>query len=142
MAKRYVNKKHLEYVHTLECCVLIYFRSLESNVYLTYNEVTLKEKMMGNYLSNSGQSPCFTSDSVQAHHLLKPYFSERGMSRKSGDADVIPLCMMCHTKLHRAGNEFNYFEKITGQHNYGQLVAIKTWLQSPYYENVYEDKIT
>tara|TARA_R100001510_G_scaffold48822_1_gene46844 strand:+ start:3358 stop:3741 length:384 start_codon:yes stop_codon:yes gene_type:complete len=127
MAKRYVNKKHLEYVHTLECCVLIYFRSQE---------------MMGNYLSNDGQSPCFTSDSVQAHHLLKPYFSERGMSRKSGDADVIPLCMMCHTKLHRAGNEFNYFEKITGQHNYGQLVAIKTWLQSPYYENVYEDKIT
>ena len=127
MAKRYVNKKHLEYVHTLECCVLIYFRSQE---------------MMGNYLSNVGQSPCFTSDSVQAHHLLKPYFSERGMSRKSGDADVIPLCMMCHTKLHRAGNEFNYFEKITGQHNYGQLVAIKTWLQSPYYENIYEDKIT
>ena len=60
------------------------------------------------------------------------------MGRKAGDADIIPLCLDCHTKLHRAGNEFKFFEKITNQYNYGQLVAIKTWLSSPYYKQIYD----
>jgi len=119
MAKRYVNKKHLEYVHTLNCCIDTYHRSKE---------------MMSSHLNKL--TPC--NKVIQAHHLLKPFFSERGMGRKAGDADIIPLCLDCHTKLHRAGNEFKFFEKITNQYNYGQLVAIKTWLSSPYYKQIYD----
>lgn len=122
MAKRYVNKKHLEYVHTLNCCIDTYHRSKE---------------MMGS--CQVQVTPC--SLPVQAHHLLKPFYSERGMGRKAGDADLIPLCLDCHTKLHRLGNEFKFFEEITFQYNFGQVTAIKTWLSSPYYENIYEKKI-
>tara|TARA_Y100000114_G_C11714132_1_gene305043 strand:+ start:567 stop:941 length:375 start_codon:yes stop_codon:yes gene_type:complete len=116
MSKRYINKKHLKWVHSLECTIYSYFKS---------------EEMMGNsYITNS--LCCYGV--IQAHHLLKPHFSSRAMSMKAGDKDVIPLCMKCHTELHKTGNELKFFYNKTNNENYGKQKAIQTWLSSPYYE--------
>ena len=45
---------------------------------------------------------------VQAHHLLKPMFGTRGMSMRSDDSNVIPLCYKHHSQLHRTGNESKF----------------------------------
>lgn len=85
MAKRYKDKKHLEYVASLPC-----------------------------FICKAG---FFThSDTVQAHHLLKGYETDRGingrgMSLRNGDDQVIPLCYMHHHKLHtKFGSEKKFFE--------------------------------
>ena len=37
---------------------------------------------------------------IQVHHLLKPYDGVRGMSLRSNDRNVIPLCYHHHSMLH------------------------------------------
>lgn len=117
MAKRYVNKKHLSWVHSLDCAIGTFFR---------YRE------MMSPNSTLSMQSPC--NAGVQAHHLLKPKFSERGMGRKAGDKDIMPLCFSCHSNLHKRGNEYKFFEEVTGNAYFGHITVQKVWLSSPYYE--------
>lgn len=71
---------------------------------------------------------------IQAHHLLKPVYSLRGMSLRAGDKDAIPLCVECHRKLHERGNETKYFFEITGNGDWGKQQCQTLWLRSPYYE--------
>ena len=51
------------------------------------------------------------SKTIQAHHLLKPSDGRRGLSLKSGDDQVIPLCHHCHAQLHtKYGSEAAFFK--------------------------------
>jgi len=138
MSKRYINKKHLQWVHSLKCSIYTHYKHNESHVYLTYNEVALNEMMGKSFLENN--SLC-CSENIQAHHLLKPHYSIRAMSLKAGDKDIIPLCMKCHAELHKTGNELKFFYNKTGNENFGKQKAIQTWLSSPYYEKE-ENKIS
>ena len=69
---------------------------------------------------------------VQAHHLLKPMFGTRGMSMRSDDSNVIPLCYKHHSQLHRTGNESKFFESITGDQMFHYNLVKKIWFSSPY----------
>ena len=45
---------------------------------------------------------------IEVHHLLKPWIGSRGMSLKSDDRNVLPLCMKHHRELHtKHGTEKN-----------------------------------
>ena len=72
---------------------------------------------------------------VQAHHLLKPWDGVRGMGMKASDKNVVPLCLRHHIMLHKFGNEFKFFEQMTGDSDYGRKVAEKYWNQSPFKES-------
>ena len=74
------------------------------------------------------------ADEIQVHHLLKPFYSLRGMSLRSGDQDVISLCSGCHRALHLKGNEFKYFHEIANNQNLGQEKCQELWEESPHYE--------
>tara|TARA_R110000787_G_C13239793_1_gene428183 strand:+ start:311 stop:667 length:357 start_codon:yes stop_codon:yes gene_type:complete len=74
------------------------------------------------------------ADEIQVHHLLKPFFSLRGMSLKAGDKDVVPLCANCHRALHLNGNELKYFNEIASNQNIGQEKCLELWEGSPHYE--------
>ena len=71
---------------------------------------------------------------VQAHHLLKPVYSQRGMGMRASDKDVIPLCYGCHTQLHANGNELKFFQLISDNENLGKEKCRELWEGSPYYE--------
>lgn len=59
---------------------------------------------------------------MQAHHLLRT--DERGLSRKSSDRWAVPLCPLCHQKLHSAGDEEAFF----AEHGIdGRAVASSLW---------------
>jgi len=117
MSKRYINRKHLEYVCSLPCSIATHFR------YQTDGE------LIETYLV---PTPC--KNGVQAHHLLKPIYSQRGMGLRASDKDVIPLCYSHHSMLHSFGNEYKFFEEMTKMKNFGQIVAQQLWLSSPFYE--------
>ena len=68
----------------------------------------------------------------QAHHLLTPLYSSRGIGMRAGDKDAIPLCMDCHRKLHSFGNEKLFFLEMTGDADYGQKQCSQLWNESPY----------
>ena len=74
------------------------------------------------------------ADEIQVHHLLKPFYSLRGMSLRSGDQDVISLCSGCHRALHLNGNELKYFHEIANNQNLGQEKCKQLWEESPHYE--------
>tara|TARA_A100001035_G_C27695637_1_gene459994 strand:+ start:156 stop:536 length:381 start_codon:yes stop_codon:yes gene_type:complete len=69
---------------------------------------------------------------VQAHHLLKPMFGRRGMSMRSEDSNVIPLCYEHHSQLHRNGNEAKFFKEITGDEMFHYHLVKKIWFSSPH----------
>ena len=71
---------------------------------------------------------------VQAHHLMKPVYSVRGMGLRASDKDVVPLCFDCHTELHRNGNELNFFKLKANNENLGKEKCQELWEGSPYYE--------
>lgn len=97
MAKRLIDKKHLEYIASLPCLI----------------------HKAGFYTH---------SNSVQAHHLLKPYDGKRGMSLKAGDNNAIPLCYKHHAMLHtKFGNEFKFFEFFGLPATFGQIWARNYW---------------
>lgn len=117
MVKRYINKKHLKYVSDLPCSIATHFRyRVDGGSQETYSVPT----------------PC--KNLVQAHHLLKPINSTRGVGRKASDKDVIPLCIYHHNMLHRMGNEFKFFTEVTNNKYFGQILAQQLWLSSPHYE--------
>jgi len=122
MAKRYSNKKHVEYVSNLDCCIAEHFQRLRENGTLPKDRASC-----GDF-------------NIQAHHLLKPYYSSRGMSLRAGDKDVIPLCFKHHTELHRNGNEYNFFEKVVCNSKFGIITAQKCWEESPYNKEQLNDK--
>lgn len=93
MAKRYENRKHLEYVASLPCLI-----------------------SKAGYYSHSS--------TVQVHHLLKPYVGKRGMSLRSGDENVIPLCFKHHSMLHtKFGSESAFFAHFGLPADFGQYWA-------------------
>ena len=100
--KRFVSKKHLEHLTTLDCSLFPY--------------VWCRRRP------------------VQAHHLMKPFYSVRGMGLRAGDKDAIPLCFDCHRELHLNGNENKYFKLITDNENFGREKCQELWKESPYYE--------
>ena len=109
MAKRYVNRKHLEWVASLPCILC-----------------------KAGFYSHSKH--------VQAHHLLKPYKGTRGMSRRAGDENVIPLCFHHHSQLHtKFGNEFSFFQSYGLQKDYGQKWAKKLFEQKSFEGDVDND---
>ena len=68
------------------------------------------------------------SKNVQAHHLMKPYDGFRGISLKSNDKNVIPLCMLHHSQLHiKYGDEYKFFTSFGLPHTFGQSWAKKLW---------------
>jgi len=97
MAKRFQDKKHLEYIASLPCLLC----------------------KAGFYSHSRG---------VQVHHLLKPSDKKRGMSLKSGDDQVIPLCHHHHTMLHvKFGDEFKFFKNFGLPETFGQEWANKLY---------------
>ena len=70
--------------------------------------------------------------SVQAHHLLKPWDGVRGMGLKATDRNLIPLCQRHHIMLHKRGNEIKFFEEITGNGDFGKIIAKQYWDRSPH----------
>ena len=74
------------------------------------------------------------ADEIQVHHLLKPFYSLRGMSLRSGDKDVVPLCANCHKDLHMHGNELKFFNEIANNQNLGQEKCQELYRESPYGE--------
>jgi|TARA_R110000824_G_scaffold149195_1_gene319308 hypothetical protein len=114
MAKRYTNKKHVEWVSNLDCCIADHFNRLRQNGTMPKDR------------------PRCSDYNIQAHHLLKPIFSSRGMSLRAGDKDVIPLCYSCHSSLHNMGNEFKFFEKMVCNTRFGMATAERLWNESPH----------
>jgi len=97
LAKRFQNKKHLEWIRTLPCLIC-----------------------KAGYYSHSSE--------VQAHHLMKPYDGKRGLSLKSNDRNVIPLCMMHHSLLHtKFGDEYKFFASFGLPATFGQEWARRLW---------------
>ena len=78
----------------------------------------------------SGHFPALCSANIQAHHLLKPYDGFRGVGLRANDKNVIPLCFKHHNALHKRGNEFAFFEEMTGDPYFGQKVAQYLWENS------------
>ena len=78
------------------------------------------------------------NDSIQAHHLLRPWRGFRGVGIKAGDENLIPLCEFHHRKLHEHGDEENYFKLKTGSETFGREEAQRFWLKSPFYERLDE----
>ena len=65
------------------------------------------------------------SNSIQAHHLLKPWDGVRGLSLKANDKNAIPLCVMHHSELHiKYGDEFKFFENYGLPKTYGQELSL------------------
>tara|TARA_R100000900_G_scaffold122477_1_gene96960 strand:+ start:29 stop:478 length:450 start_codon:yes stop_codon:yes gene_type:complete len=124
MAKRYVNKKHLMWVTELDCCIKEHYDNL---------------RMMG--IAPKQISECSDFYNIQAHHLLKPFYSSRGMSLKASDNDVIPLCEKHHRELHLCGNEYTFFEKVVLNSRFGILTVQKVWNASPYNKEEDNDRI-
>ena len=82
---------------------------------------------------NAYTGGCYSA--IQAHHLLKPIYSLRGMGLRAGDRDVIPLCMDCHRNLHKRGNEIEFFYELTGNGDWGKQQCQRLWLRSPFNED-------
>ena len=97
--KRYVNKKHMDWIHSFPCCL-------------------------------TAQGDCLGA--VQAHHLMKPWDGVRGMGLKATDRNLIPLCQRHHIMLHKRGDEIKYFEEITGNGDFGKIIAQQYWEKSPH----------
>ena len=67
---------------------------------------------------------CNTKNNIQVHHLLKPYNGYRGLSLRSGDDNVLPLCMYHHTELHtKFGDEEKFFVNYGLEESYGRTMA-------------------
>jgi hypothetical protein len=71
---------------------------------------------------------------IVTHHLMRPWSGVRGMGRKAGDENLIPLCDGHHRALHARGDELAFFEEITGREFYGKISAQHLWLMSPHFE--------
>lgn len=62
------------------------------------------------HLRYVASQPCMLCEGieVQAHHLLR-VDNIKGMGTKSGDNWTVPLCVVCHSNLHRHGDEIEFF---------------------------------
>ena len=90
----YKDKKHVAYIKTLSCLI---------------GQHGLKNDCSGN---------------TEAHHLMKPYDGVRGMSLKSSDKNLIPLCQNHHMLMHtKHGTEKNLFEHYKLSATLGQEYA-------------------
>lgn len=70
---------------------------------------------------------------VQCHHLLQPYSGPRGISLRSGDNNVIPLCYEHHAELHtKFGNEKKFFKHYFEDEDYGKKKAKELYEQTLY----------
>lgn len=70
------------------------------------------EKRVSNpkYLKLIRMLPCCTCGRFgqsTAHHLLRNV--GHAMGRKASDYQTVPMCMICHDRLHRNGNELKFF---------------------------------
>jgi hypothetical protein len=64
------------------------------------------------HLKNVRQYPCCyckTDIDICAHHLT--HIKPNGMSMKSDDCWTVPLCPMCHHKLHHYGERRFWIER-------------------------------
>jgi len=110
MAKRFVDKEHLAWVRQQPCLI----------------------KQAGFYSCKGGV--------VQAHHLLKPYTGERGMSLRAGDQNVIPLCLHHHAELHtKYGSEKAFFAHFGLPENYGKEMAQRMFEGKGFYKELDDD---
>lgn len=71
---------------------------------------------------------------IQAHHLMKPWDGFRGMGLKANDRNLLALCESHHRNLHLRGNEYKYFDEITGDEFFGMQTSKQTWYRSPHFE--------
>ena len=85
--------------------------------------------------SLAGKGDC--DGPVVVHHLLQPFIGARGMGRKAGDQNCLPMCDGCHRALHSRGDEDAFFAEQTGYPEFGRRWAEKLWLDSPHYEDVF-----
>lgn len=77
---------------------------------------------------------------IQAHHLLKPSDGKRGMSLKSGDDQVVPLCEMHHRKLHtKFGSEKKFLEAYGFKETAMQEYAKELWDRDMYQRSAPDD---
>ena len=99
---------------------------------------SFKSKKHLEYVSNQNCCLDFRNEcggGVQAHHLLKPWNGIRGMSIKSNDKNTIPLCYWHHKILHdEIGDEYKFFRQNKLPPNFGKMVAVFLWINSPIYE--------
>ena len=94
------------------------------------------------------QQPCLIKQAgfysckgvVQAHHLLKPYIGSRGMNLRSGDQNVISLCVHHHAELHtKYGSEKAFFKNVGLPENYGKEMAYKLYEKSKFHRELDDD---
>ena len=79
-----------------------------------------------------GFSSC--NGEIEGHHLMKPWNGFRGMGLKANDRNLVPLCQKHHRKLHDYGGELAFFQRETGEADFGKYTAQAFWLNSPHYE--------
>lgn len=90
------------------------------------------------HLEFVGSKPCCicgSQYSIQVHHLLKPWNGYRGVSMRSNDKNVIPICFHHHNMLHKRGNEEAFFEENGFTNYHGMSTARVLWYESPAYDN-------
>ena len=79
------------------------------------------------HLKNVREYPCSycrTDQDIQAHHLT--HIKPNGMSVKSDDCWVVPLCPMCHYHLHHYGERRFWRERHLEPGIYAAILYQKT----------------
>jgi len=88
-----------------------------------------REGMSPSHLAMVRDLPCCicgSTESVQAHHLLRAEPGSRGMALKNADKWAIPLCLREHDALHGHGGE----EEFLTEHGIdGRAVASALWAE-------------
>ena len=76
----------------------------------------MKDKKHLTYIRTMPCIVCFRNSAV-AHHIRTPWSA--GMGMKSPDIMTLPLCVICHTRLHHMGEtnfwrefKINQFEEV------------------------------
>lgn len=83
-----MSKKHLSFVDGLGCCIC-------GSHYSTHHHL-LRVR------------PEFIPVKEGEELFLMPKRKQKGMGTKSDDRFCLPVCGLCHQKIHMAGNETNY----------------------------------
>lgn len=87
-----------------------------------------RDKKHLKYVASKACLVCGTTNGIQGHHLLRA--EPRGMSLKTGDNWVIPLCFNCHNELHRNGDEIGYFKSLGYDYEKIKELASQFWRET------------
>jgi len=113
LSKRYINKKHLQYVRSLPCFIC-------KAGFITHSDVVQAHHLLN---PNKGYKN-----------------TNKRMGVRSDDSDVIPLCLMHHHILHtKFGNEAKFFESYGMKSDAGQKYAKALYNKTMYIDDSDDD---